>query len=80
MALVVTLRINDHNHHAYVAVRVGDKAYGRNKYKIFKHFLVDDDEVKLEIGQVMHNYSDGADVLAMKMLKLAIQVERCAKN
>jgi len=80
MALCVTLRINDSNHHAYVAQRIGSRASGKNRYRVFKHFIVDDDELKLEIGKVTHNYADGADVLALKVLKLALRVEKCRKN
>lgn len=72
MALYVTISINDDVLQTYGASRLGEKETGVNEYRVCKY--VDGQRVYLK-GKLLHNYEDGANVMAQKLLTFVAEDE-----
>ena len=76
MPLLVDILINGHVIQTYAAENISGKTYGINEYRI----LYLNESMKHEIGIIRHKYSDGATVLAKKVMALAVKHQKEQKR
>ena len=76
MSLLVDVLINGHVIQTYAAEKLGSKKYGVNEYRI----LYLNESMRHEIGTIKHRYSDGATILAKKVMALAVKHQKEQKR
>lgn len=77
--LVVTLTINVNHEAANIKIVRGD-AHGKLPHHFYYHYQADDDNNHRYIGNVLHNYNNGAIALVQKVTRAIVLQQKAVKK
>lgn len=88
MALIIKIQENATLIHGYSARRLGEKRAGWNRYLVEQYilspefientraFIPGELLTSMKLGILRHKYEDGADVLALKVMKMVVEAKK----
>jgi len=88
VALLIKIQVNATQIRGYSARRLGKKSTGWNRYLVEQYilspefientraFIPGELLVTTKLGILRHKYEDGADVLALKVMKMVVEAKK----